>query len=122
MIFINLIDFNAGEVTEYGDCKHIRYCYNNNKMDLMQWTYLQDKNNIDIFEGDILDVNPHFEDKRNQRLYYVKRDVLNGQWNLRILNDPYKDMLACYKFADVVTDTSLILGNIYESLELLEQK
>ncbi len=98
------------------DCKH----YDPLDLILMQWTGLQDKNGKDIYEGDIIEVCTHFEDRRNQRLYYVYRDIINGIWSLRITNEPHKDMLSYYKFCQPVTEGSIIVGNIYENPELLK--
>ncbi len=107
-------------IDKSGMCFGDKLFWKMKEIELMQSTGLQDVNGKDIYEGDIIDVCPHVEDRRNQRLYYVYRDIINGIWSLRITNEPYKDMVSCYKFCQTVTQSSVVAGSVYENHELLE--
>ena len=66
---------------------------------LMQFTGLRDKNNVKIYEGDIIDVQYN----------YIKNAIVkfnNGKYNV----------------ADYVLSKCEVIGNIYQNPELFEHK
>lgn len=107
------------EVSLYSNENEIALTCTLDEIELMQSTGLKSKDDVEIFEGDILDVCPHLVDKRNQRLYHVKYDVINAAWHLRNVGEPFKDMLSWYKFCEAVTERSVVIGNLFENPELL---
>lgn len=100
-IWINDEDFDAGEWIV------------NNDLELMQSTGLKDKNGQEIFEGDVVRqvrTQPTIE---NETITGVVT-MLEGAW--LIVND--NEQLASDLWSE--TDENEILGNIYESPQLLE--
>ncbi|AVQ26032.1 hypothetical protein C4N17_10505 [Fusobacterium periodonticum] len=79
-------------------------------IDLMQYTGLKDKNNKEIYEGDIL-----FESFGER---YYKVVFKNG--NFRTEFEGYFDEYS-FDLIDVVLDLCEINGNIYENSELMEE-
>lgn len=85
-------------------------CSDIGKHPLMQFTGLHDKNRNEIYEGDILRVNCRFnrEDKFTGIVNFT-----NGAWHIG-----YSD-LYCFHVQPYDIE---IIGNIYESPELFENK
>jgi uncharacterized phage protein (TIGR01671 family) len=84
----------------------------NNDLNLMQSTGLVDKEDTEVFEGDIL----HHQ-IQTEYTFIVKYDKDKGRWYGDGLSRTYriditKDFLQYYK----------VIGNIYENPELLEVK
>lgn len=79
-------------------------------IDLMQYTGLKDKNNKEIYEGDIL-----FE-SFGERYYKVVFE--NGGFRTEF--EGYFDEYS-FDLIDVVLDLCEIIGNIYENPELIEE-
>ena len=79
-------------------------------IDLMQYTGLKDKNNKEIYEGDIL-----FESfgERNYKVVFK-----NGSFRTEF--EGYFDEYS-FDLIDVVLDLCEIIGNIYENPELMEE-
>ena len=87
----------------------------NNDLHLMQSTGLKDKNDQEIFEGDVVRqvrIQPTIE---NEIITGVVT-MLEGSW--LIVND--NEQLASDLWSE--TDENEIIGNIYKNLELLENK
>lgn len=78
---------------------------------LGQSTGLKDKNDVEIFEGDVI-FYAYFETNANNRL--VK--FVNGQFIAELIRNGY------HKSLINVIDDAEIIGNIYEHPELLEVK
>ena len=80
------------------------------EFDLMQYTGLKDKNNKEIYEGDIL-----FE-SFGERYYKVIFE--NGSFKAEVewyFEEYYFDLI------DVVAQNCEVVGNIYENPELIEE-
>ena len=87
----------------------------NNDLHLIQSTGLKDKNDQEIFEGDVVRqvrIQPTIE---NEIITGVVT-MLEGSW--LIVND--NEQLASDLWSE--TDENEIIGNIYKNLELLENK
>lgn len=84
---------------------------------IMQSTGLKDKNNIEVFEGDITTLK-YPRDRR----YKVVAKVINGQETsamvLKFDNDFSTEEFALYKIS--VENNLEIIGSVYENPELLE--
>jgi hypothetical protein len=79
---------------------------------LMQYTGLKDKNGVDLYEDDIL------ESDSGGRYRVVWNDCIFGpSWEMKFLPDYGGDYNT---FADYPAFEMAIIGNIYESPELLE--
>lgn len=109
---VSLIDFKKsvliGEHWEFGETNFINF----DEIELMQSTGLCDKAGTEVFEGDILR-----HQIQTDYTFIVKYDKDNGRWYGEGLSRTYriditKDFLQYYK----------VIGNIYENLELLENK
>lgn len=104
---INVESINFQERRVYKDT--VSYCKFED-IDLMQYTGLKDKNNKEIYEGDIL-----FESFGER---YYKVVFKNG--NFRTEFEGYFDEYS-FDLIDVVLDLCEIMGNIHESPELMEE-
>ena len=83
------------------------------EIELMQSTGLFDKNNKEIFEGDVVRQVRTQPTTENETITGVVT-MLEGAW--LIMNDG--EQLASYLWSE--TDENEIIGNIYENKELLE--
>ncbi|WP_338967403.1 YopX family protein [Fusobacterium nucleatum] len=101
-------------------CKHLHYLCDNSSggqdvlgvstedIELMQYTGLKDKNNKEIYEGDIL------SDGNNDKPYKVIFE--NGSFRAEFEGD-FEEY--SFDLIDVVAQGCEIVGNIYENPELL---
>ena len=85
------------------------------EIELMQSTFLFDKNNKEIFEGDVVRQVRTQPTTENETITGVVT-MLEGAW--LIMND--NEQLASYLWSE--TDENEIIGDIYENPELLEDK
>lgn len=110
MLDVSLIDFKkgilVGEHWEFGETNFMSF----DEIVLMQSTGLFDKNNKEIFEGDILG---------------TKDGLLNGVVEYRTDLGMWTNSLIRYnnfeRLCNIAGDREII-GNIYENPELLEDK
>ena len=111
MIEISLIDFEKhvirGTHWKFGETESIKF----NDIALMQSTELFDKNNKEIFEGDIV--------RALDSLYTVFYDNERGSYRLKPHDDRWNvDYMSNFSHGGNFE----IIGNIYENTELLEVK
>lgn len=102
MFNVEFIDFQKREV--YKDVVSYRKF---NDVELMEYTGLKDKNNKEIYEGDIVTLH-------NSR-YKV---IFNSEGARFILKDEFFEM--DIPFTNNNNERMEIIGNIYESQELME--
>lgn len=102
-----LVDLEGGRIDRQFD-----------EVELMQFTGLKDKNGVEIFEGDIVAVENHpFQRKENSSVgMEIEGDYVVG-WNQHDLTWCVGDLLLA-RLKPYVR----VIGNIYENPELLEVK
>jgi uncharacterized phage protein (TIGR01671 family) len=81
-----------------------------NRVKLMQYTGLKDKNGKEIYEGDILEVDWQDDRYPIHNIGPVKWDEENSRWDLGEGGSPKKDAELHFE----------VVGNIYEKPELLK--
>lgn len=109
MLDVSLIDFKkrvlVGEHWKFGETNFMSF----DDIKLMQSTGLVDKNNKEIFEGDIV----QFFDS----LYTVFYDISEGSYRLK----PHDDRWVVDYMCNFSSEESFeVVGNIYENKELLD--
>lgn len=115
MLDVSLIDFKkgvlVGEHWEFGETNFMSF----DEIVLMQSTGLFDKNNKEIFEGDVVRQVRTQPTTENETITGVVT-MIEGAW--LIMND--NEQLASYLWSE--TDENEIIGNIYENKDILEVK
>ena len=87
--------------------------------DVMQYTGLKDKNDVDIYDGDICKCNYFNGSRVKQHIEVV--EFKNGKFDLTwTINKLFKSFRSRSCF-NGHSDAFEIIGNIYENPELLEQ-
>ena len=103
----NVESINFQERRVYKDVVSYR---NFNDIELMQYTGLKDKNNKEIYEGDIL------SDGNDEKPYKVIFE--NGSFRAEFEGD-FEEY--SFDLIDVVAQGCEIIGNIYENPELIKE-
>lgn len=108
-----LIDFKNGSI------KYDSEWYDKDRFDLMQSTGVKDKNNKEIFDGDILYVEFEIDEgvtlKETLKVFFSEEKLA---WCLAELQTGEEEYLC-----DYIDNLSLeVIGNIYEDTELLKVK
>ena len=107
-ICVQTLYFEEGLISE----RDLDY-YEFDEIELMQSTGFFDKNNKEIFEGDIVRQVRTQPTTENETITGVVT-ILEGAW--LIMND--NEQLASYLWSE--TDENEIIGNIYENKDILE--
>lgn len=115
MLDVSLIDLKkgvlVGEHWEFGETNFMSF----DEIVLMQSTGLFDKNNKEIFEGDVVRQVRTQPTTENETITGVVT-MIEGAW--LIMND--NEQLASDLWSE--TDENEIIGNIYENKDILEVK
>ena len=115
MLDVSLIDFKkgvlVGEHWKFGETNFMSF----DEIVLMQSTGLFDKNNKEIFEGDVVRQVRTQPTTENETITGVVT-MIEGAW--LIMND--NEQLASYLWSE--TDENEIIGNIYENKDILEEE
>ena len=84
-----------------------------NEIELMQWTCSQDKNGVDIYEGDIL----CYDYGGRVETYAIERDAGDLQLCIK-----YFCMVGCNTehLIEIPLESSVVVGNVYEHPELVK--
>ena len=106
----DIINFNTQEVKYDSDY------YSLDDIELMQYTGIKDKNGKEIYEGDIIKYKFPY-DRRLNHISPVKFLETEASFGIK---DRYENEIPLYKIT--ANNYFEIVGNIYENLELLEEK
>ena len=88
--------------------------YDPREVELMQWTGLQEKNEVDIYEGDIL----CYDQGGGVDTFIIERNPDDHQLQARYL---YMSGYNTDYLAEAPYEDSVIVGNCFENPELLEE-
>ncbi len=88
------------------------------ELEIMQYTGLNDINNVRIYEGDIVKSTFHSGiDNATTDIYVVEHDNINPCFVMQSITSEYQRE---YDFVQVDLRTNEVIGNIYENQELLK--
>lgn len=102
-----------------------QYESNDNDFELMQFTGLHDKNGKEIYEGDIVQGERHWEQNYNSEMHYKKGIVKYLDWDAKFaaMYDEKLGVVCNYIGGpSLISEDIEIIGNIYEHPHLLEGK
>ena len=114
----------SGRMTDWEtvlkECDRLSFLFPSDDWVIMQFTGLKDKNDKEIYEGDILSPNKReILWKSNSRL----STVFNcAGWYTRCHKTDFtiSGMLGCFTFGITQAEVSEVIGNIYSNPELLQ--
>ena len=105
------IDIDNQTIFYYWFGDHDGHFENFNKIDLMQYTGLEDKNNKEIYEGDIVKL------RANHGIGVIKYSDEWGAFVVEYVKSKPLAVLGMHYYKEDIE----ILGNIYENPELMEE-
>lgn len=77
---------------------------------IMQYTGLKDCNGVEIYEGDIIEVEDYYNNSEKSGIFAVSWYDRHSGWRFN----------TCVAFHDFYISEYKVIGNIYENPELLE--
>lgn len=90
--------------------------------EIMQYTGLKDKNGVEIYEGDILEVDNRKDCLGLQSRYFKGQVIFAQNWGRFGLRHPLNDNKVLFpRSKGWQNEKPLIIGNIYENPELLTE-
>ena len=128
MRVVEAINFNRGEFESIG--YDITFLRGADEVELMQSTGLKDKNGREIFEGDILEIQGIRIVVKFGSYEYIESSKGNGH-TFGMVYDGLGFYVECINVADPdrispfepkTLKESAIIGNVYESKDILEDK
>nr|DAY38124.1 MAG TPA: YopX protein [Caudoviricetes sp.] len=120
MVIVETIDFSEKSIqylekNEIIDAYLLRTKFLED-VEIMQYTGLEDKNGIEIYEGDILKYK-YLYDRRFKYLSLVKFIETEASFGIK---DRYENEIPLYRIA--ANNYFEVIGNIYENEELLKSE
>lgn len=128
MINVDEIHWDLGKFEFIGD--GITFQRLADEVELMQSTDLRDRNSVEIFEGDVLEIQGIKMIVKFGSYKYLETSKNNGHL-LGILHDGLGFYVECINVADPdrispfepeTLKESAVIGNVYESKDILEDK
>ena len=99
-------------------CWHGNYLGRYNDFDLMEYTGIKDINNVEIFEGDIVEISKENSDFKE--ISVVKFDKYSSSFVLVVQDDDCGYLSYDFLYCDRIFYK--VIGNIYEHKDLLKQE
>lgn len=103
-----IVKFNYGEYSGEEDIEDTKYI-------LSKYTGLKDKNDVEIFEGDIIEEPYNSSPFRNSTLRSI--EMYHGAWVARDIKEPILGDIAITRS---ILRGAKVIGNIYENEDLLK--
>ncbi|WP_413222451.1 YopX family protein [Staphylococcus aureus] len=111
MSIIDEIDFNSGYILISTGYKSF------NEVKLLQYTGLKDKNNTEIYDGDIAEFKyPH--DKRFKEIGIITHSAEKACFVIKMIRDTVQEFEL---YRGVANSYLKVIGNKFENPELLEE-
>ena len=115
------LDFQDKEAKLYDWDKQVEFKVSFIEIELMQYTDLKDKNGMEIYEGDILELRVNLFDKERDLFQVVFKDGgFRDEWNNYIGQYLPPDIRNRQGGRVRLNEACEVIGNIYENPELLK--
>ena len=95
------------------------YCITDEQIEIMQFTGLKDKNGVEIYEGDIIQI---FSFENPYRIASVVFDEYSAMWKVLPIEGQFIDIGYFWYCINSEHRSSEVIGNIHQHPELLTPK